>query len=178
MAAPLPLADPSTRALVTRLWREELSRHKPGILAAMLCTLALSAITALYPIVIQQAFDRFSRNDPSVVWLLPPLIIAVTASRAAALYGQQLAVQGTVLRVIEGLQRRLFAALTRADLAVAAAEAPARNAARFRELYSSLEGVYVPEVVDGLTTARVRRGRSAPRSPQCFSAHSARRTVI
>jgi subfamily B ATP-binding cassette protein MsbA len=125
------LADPGTRTLVTRLWREELSRHRPRIAAALACTLALSAITALYPIVIQQAFDRFSRNDPDVVWLLPPIIIAVTAARGAALYGQQLALHGGVLRVIEGLQRRLFAALTRADLAVAARDAPARNAARF-----------------------------------------------
>ena len=130
-ALPLPLAEPATRGLVTRLWREELRHHIPRILAALACTLALSAITALYPIVIQQAFDRFSRNDSSVVWLLPPVIIAVTTARAAALYGQQLAVHGTVLRVIEGLQRRLFAAFTRADLAVAAQDAPARNAARF-----------------------------------------------
>ena len=131
MSAATPFADPSSRALIARLWREELSRHKKRIAAALTCTLALSGITALYPIVIQQAFDRFSRNDPSVVWLLPPLIIAVTSARAGALYGQQLAVQSTVLRVIEGLQRRLFHALTRADLAVAAREAPARNAARF-----------------------------------------------
>ena len=131
MSAATPFADPSSRALIARLWREELSRHKKRIAAALTCTLALSGITALYPIVIQQAFDRFSRNDPSVVWLLPPLIIAVTSARAGALYGQQLAVQSTVLRVIEGLQRRLFHALTRADLAVTAREAPARNAARF-----------------------------------------------
>jgi ATP-binding cassette, subfamily B, bacterial MsbA len=127
----VPLADPSTLALVARLWREQLARHKPRIAAALLCTLALSAITALYPIVIQQAFDRFSKGDPDVVWLLPPIIVAVTSARAAALYGQQLAVQSTVLRVIEGLQQGLFRALTRADLAVAAREAPARNAARF-----------------------------------------------
>ena len=126
-----PLADASSRALILRLWREELSCHGPRIAAALVCTLALSAITALYPIVIQQAFDRFGRNDPDVIWLLPPLIIAVTSARAAALYGQQLSVQSTVLRVIEGLQRRLFHALTRADLAVAARDAPARNAARF-----------------------------------------------
>jgi subfamily B ATP-binding cassette protein MsbA len=125
------LQDPSTRALILRLWRQDLGAQRGRILAALLCTLALSAITALYPIIIQQAFDRFSRNDPAVVWLLPPMIIAVTSARAAAMYGQQLAVQGAVLRVIEALQRRLFAALTRADLAVAVRDAPARHAARF-----------------------------------------------
>jgi len=126
-----PLADPTTRPLLSRLWQDELSQHRGRILLALICTLALSGITALYPIVIQQAFDRFSRNDPGVVWYLPPLIIAVTSARALAMYGQSLSVQGTVLRVIEGLQRRLFAAVTRADLAVAAQDAPARHAARF-----------------------------------------------
>ena len=108
MAAATPLTDRSARALMLRLWREELSRHRGRIATALACTLALSAVTALYPIVIQQAFDRFSRNDLEVVWLLPPVIVAVTAARGAALFGQQLAVHGTVLRVIEGLQRRLF----------------------------------------------------------------------
>jgi len=126
-----PLSDPTTRSLLSRLWREELSQHRGRIVVALVCTLALSGITALYPIVIQQAFDRFSRNDPGVVWFLPPLIIAVTSARAAAMYGQSLAVQGTVLRVVEGLQRKLFAAVTRADLAIAAQDAPARHAARF-----------------------------------------------
>ncbi len=126
-----PFADPTTRSLLSRLWRDELSQHRGRIVVALICTLALSGITALYPIVIQQAFDRFSRNDPGVVWLLPPLIIAVTTARAVAMYGQALAVQGTVLRVIEGLQRKLFAAVTRADLAVAARDAPARHAVRF-----------------------------------------------
>lgn len=128
------MADPShasSRALLLRLWREELAGHRGRIALALLCTVALAGITALYPIVIQQAFDRFSRNDPDVVWLLPPLILVVTAARGAALYGQQLAVQGVVLRVIEGLQRRLFASLTRADLAMVTAAAPARHAARF-----------------------------------------------
>jgi ATP-binding cassette, subfamily B, bacterial MsbA len=126
-----PFSDPTARSLLSRLWREELSQHRGRIVVALVCTLALSGITALYPIVIQQAFDRFSRNDPGVVWFLPPLIIAVTSARAAAMYGQSLAVQGTVLRVVEGLQGKLFAAVTRADLAIAAQDAPARHAARF-----------------------------------------------
>ena len=42
-----------------------------------------------------------------------------------------MAIQSVVLRVIEGLQNDLFRALTRADLAAVAREAPARHAARF-----------------------------------------------
>jgi len=127
---PLP-TDANSLVLIRRLWREELAPQRLRILLALGCTLVLSAVTALYPVIVQQAFDRFARNDPSVVWLLPPLVIAVTATRAAALYGQQIAVAATVLRAIEGLQRRLFTALTRADLAAVAIEAPARHASRF-----------------------------------------------
>ncbi|HYZ34110.1 MAG TPA: ABC transporter ATP-binding protein [Crenalkalicoccus sp.] len=126
-----PLNAPATRALILRLWQEELAPQHGRIALALACTLVLAAITALYPVIIQQAFDRFSRNDASVVWLLPPLIVAVTAARGGSLYGQQVAIHDTVLRAIEGLQRRLFAALTRADLALVVAEAPARHAARF-----------------------------------------------
>jgi len=120
-----------TFPLLARLWRDILHPLRGRIALAAVFTLGLAAITALYPIVIQQAFDRFTRGDESVVWFLPPVIIAVTATRGAFLYAQQYSLQGTVLRALEALQNRLFEALTRADLATATALAPARQAARF-----------------------------------------------
>jgi ATP-binding cassette, subfamily B, bacterial MsbA len=120
-----------TLPLLARLWRDILHPLRARIALAAVFTLGLAAITALYPIVIQQAFDRFNRGDASVVWFLPPIIIAVTAARGGFLYAQQYALQGAVLRALEALQNRLFEALTRADLATATALAPARQAARF-----------------------------------------------
>ena len=120
-----------TFPLLARLWRDILHPLRARIALAAFFTLGLAAITALYPIVIQQAFDRFNRGDPSVVWFLPPIIIAVTALRGGFLYAQQHSLQGTVLRALETLQNRLFEALTRADLATVTAFAPARQAARF-----------------------------------------------
>ncbi|HYF09072.1 MAG TPA: ABC transporter ATP-binding protein [Acetobacteraceae bacterium] len=128
MAAPL---DDSSRALVARLWGHYVRRHRRGIALALLCTVAVAALTALYPIVIQQAFDRFTGSDHSLLWLIPPAIIVITALKALAQYGQAVAIQSVVLRVIEALQNDLFRALTRADLALVAREAPARHAARF-----------------------------------------------
>jgi subfamily B ATP-binding cassette protein MsbA len=126
-----PAFDAASFPLVRRLWAEHI-RHQPRmLLLAAISTLGVAGTTALYPVIIQQAFNRFAVGDPAVVWLLPPVIIAVTCSRAAAIYGQAIGTQSVVLRVIEGLQRRLFAALTRADLAQVAREAPARHAARF-----------------------------------------------
>ena len=39
--------DLSSRALVLRLWREHVSRHKAGIALAILCTVAVAGFTAL-----------------------------------------------------------------------------------------------------------------------------------
>ncbi|MDB5373867.1 MAG: transporter permease, partial [Belnapia sp.] len=124
--------DPaSSRVLIARLARGYLARHRRGIALAVVCTLALAGLTALYPIVIQQGFDRFSAGDTSIAWLIPPVIVAVTCLKALAQYGQAVAVQAVVLRVIEGIQGDLFRALTRADLASVTQDAPARHASRF-----------------------------------------------
>ncbi|MDW8313457.1 MAG: ABC transporter ATP-binding protein [Rhodovarius sp.] len=118
-------------SILARLWRECLAPLAGRILFLGFCTLGLAAVTALYPVVIQQAFDRFARGDSDVAWLLPPVIILVTALRAALLLGEQLTAQHIALRTQERLQIDLFAALTRADWERIAAEAPARHAARF-----------------------------------------------
>ena len=84
---------------------------------------------------IQQAFDLFAKPGADgglrIVWAIPPAIVLLTCAKALAQYGQAVSIQSTVLRVIEGLQNRLFRALTRADLAMVAHDAPARHAARF-----------------------------------------------
>jgi len=126
-----PAFDAASLPLLRRLWREHIRHHPRLLLLAGLCTLGVSGFTALYPVIIQQAFNAFAAGDPRVVWVLPPIIILVTSGKALAQFGQAIAVQSVVLRVIEGLQRQLFAALTRADLAQVARDAPARHAARF-----------------------------------------------
>ncbi len=130
--APRSRLDPdATRALVARLWRDQVRHHPRRIAAALACTALVAGLTALYPVVIQQAFDSFATGDARIVTVVPFVIVAVTVAKAMAQYGQAVAISATVLRVIEGLQNDLFRALTRADLAVVAREAPARHAARF-----------------------------------------------
>ncbi|MDT8330137.1 ABC transporter ATP-binding protein [Roseomonas gilardii] len=126
-----PISAETTRALTRRLWRDYVRQHPRGILVAILCTGAVAGLTALYPVVIQQAFDLFTSGDPRITWLAPPAIILLTCFKALAQYGQAVSVQAVVLRVIESVQNDLFRALTRADLAIVAREAPARHAARF-----------------------------------------------
>ncbi len=126
-----PAFDAASLPLVRRLWREQISRQLRLLALAAVCTLGVAGTTALYPVIIQQAFDRFAQGDANIIWLLPPVIIAVTCTKAITQYGQAVATQSVVARVIEGLQNTLFAALTRADLAQVARDAPARHAARF-----------------------------------------------
>ncbi|MES2711687.1 MAG: ABC transporter ATP-binding protein [Pseudomonadota bacterium] len=128
MAKPLPA---STLALTRRLWREQVLKHKRGVTVALVCTVLVAGFTALYPVVIQQSFDRFTGNDTETLWLVPIIIILITMAKSLAQFGQAVAIQSVVLRVIEGLQGDLFRALTRADLAAVGRDAPARHAARF-----------------------------------------------
>ncbi len=126
-----PALDAASLPLIRRLWREHVAFQSRLLALAALAAIGVAGTTALYPIVIQQAFDRFAAGDASVMWLLPPVIIAVTFGKAIATYLQAVVTQRMVQNVVEGLQRRLFAALTRADLAQVARDAPARQAARF-----------------------------------------------
>ena len=125
------MPESASLPLIRRFWREHLFEQRRRLGLAVLFTVLLAGITALYPIIIQQSFDMFSRGDERVIFLLPPLIIAVTAARGGFMYLQQITMQGAVLRSIEHVQNSLFVALTRADFAVVSAEAPARHASRF-----------------------------------------------
>ncbi|MDB5411707.1 MAG: transporter permease [Rubritepida sp.] len=125
------MSETASLPLIQRFWREHLNEQRGRMALAVLLTLVLAAITALYPVIIQQAFDSFGRGDSAVVWLLPPVIVVVTAARGAAMYGQQVTMQRAVLGAVEHLQNALFAALTRADYAAVSAEAPARHVSRF-----------------------------------------------
>ncbi|HWX49856.1 MAG TPA: ABC transporter ATP-binding protein [Roseomonas sp.] len=151
--ASLPPPD-TTKALSGRLWRDYVRHHRLGILLALVCTAALAGLTALYPLVIQQAFDLFTAGDMRIVWLVPPVIIVITAAKALAQYGQAVSVQAVVLRVIESVQNDLFRALTRTDLALVVQEAPARHAARFTADAQAIRDALAKAInalADGLT---------------------------
>jgi subfamily B ATP-binding cassette protein MsbA len=121
----------STRALLTRLWREHISHHKARLLLILVLTGIMAGTTALYPVVIDHAFHMFTNRDRRILYQIPALVIVVTSIKAAAQYFQNVQVQQVVLLVIRELQGRMFAHLTRTDLARLEREAPAQLAARF-----------------------------------------------
>jgi len=131
MTGPSALQRGDTRVLLLRLWREHLREHRPRIVLVLMLTALMSGTTALYPIVIKQAFQMFSDRDPDILTLVPALVIGITALKAAAQYFQNVEVQRIVLLVIRSLQLRMFSHLTHADLARVEREAPAQLTTRF-----------------------------------------------
>jgi subfamily B ATP-binding cassette protein MsbA len=127
----LPVGRDSTRALLGRLWREHVRHYKGRLLLVLALTLLMAGTTALYPVVIDHAFEMFTARDRRILYQLPALVIAVTTVKALAQYFQNVQVQQIVLLVIRALQTRMFAHLARADLARVEREAPAQLAARF-----------------------------------------------
>jgi ATP-binding cassette, subfamily B, bacterial MsbA len=129
--AALQHAPDSTRALLVRLWREHVSHHKARLALVLLLTLVMAGTTALYPVVIDHAFQMFTDRDRRILYQIPALVVLVTAVKAAAQYFQNVQVQQVVLLVIRELQGRMFAHLTSTDLTRLEREAPAQLAARF-----------------------------------------------
>jgi subfamily B ATP-binding cassette protein MsbA len=125
------MAETRSLPLLSRFWRAHLAAERRRLLAALVCTLGLAAVTALYPIIIQQSFDMFTRGETAALVWLPVVIIAATSARGGFLYLQQVNLQGAALGSIAHLQNALFRSLTHADYATLAAESPARQASRF-----------------------------------------------
>lgn len=120
-----------TFELLGRLWREHLIHHKPRLALVLVLTLLMAGTTALYPVVINHAFDMFTNHDRRILYQIPVLVVAVTSIKALAQYFQNVQVQQIVLLVIRELQGRMFAHLTHADLMRLEREAPAQLAAHF-----------------------------------------------
>jgi subfamily B ATP-binding cassette protein MsbA len=120
-----------TFELLGRLWHEHLTHHKARLALVLALTLLMAAATALYPVVINHAFDMFTNHDRRILYQIPALVVVVTGVKALAQYFQNVQVQQIVLLVIRELQGRMFAHLTRADLSRLEREAPAQLAAHF-----------------------------------------------
>ncbi|WP_040509249.1 ABC transporter ATP-binding protein [Gluconobacter morbifer] len=123
--------DTDSRTLVKRIWREEMRQHVGRIVSVIVLTVIMAALTALYPAVIKRAVDLFSSHDPRILYQVPALVVIVTGLKAAAQYGQTIAVQGLVLNVIRGLQSKMFSHALQSDISRIEQEAPAQWAARF-----------------------------------------------
>jgi subfamily B ATP-binding cassette protein MsbA len=144
----------SVAALAARLWREHARGEAGGILRVFALMLVVSAGTGLYPIVIDWAYRLFAAQDWRIVTVVPATAFAIVAVKSLAQYAQTVLMQQIVLTVVLSLQRAMFGALLRADLARLAAEPTGRHVSRFlNDAYVIRESLTraVTGVVDGLT---------------------------
>ncbi len=123
--------EQTTAALIRRLWREHIRHFRGRIVLIVVMTLIMSGTTALYPALIDWAFNMFSRRDPRILYQVPVLVLIVTAIKGISMYFQSVLTQDMVLRVIRRLQVAMFGHLSNAALARVEREAPATLAARF-----------------------------------------------
>ena len=126
-----PRGDHSTRALVMRLWRGWMRQHLARLSLAALLMIIVAATSAAYPKLIELAVDMLGEGDPAVLWQLPLAIIAVTVIKGSASYGQSVVSQSISLRIINALQKAMFAHLMRADIATFHATATGKLISRF-----------------------------------------------
>lgn len=118
-------------ALAWRLWREEIVQHKMTLVVILLLTIIMSLLMALYPLVIKKAVDMFIAHDQRILYQVPILVIVITGAKALSQYGQNVAVQIMVMRIIRNLQEKMLLHCLRADISFLEHEAPAQWAARF-----------------------------------------------
>ncbi len=146
--------QPSTYALLKRLWRGFVAPHRARLLLVLLCTALAAGATALYPVVIDHAFTMFAEKDARILYQIPIIIVLVTMMKAASQYGKDVLLQTVVLKVIRSLQIGMFQHLTEADLSRVEREAPAALSSRFTTDAATVREALmraVGAVSDGLT---------------------------
>ena len=131
MARKNVLFSGDTYPMVRRLWAEWVRPHW-AVLAVVLGLIMLGAgATSLYPLLIREAFDAFDQRDMQVIAWAPLVVIAVTAVKGFALFGQAVLTNRVVSRVEADMQSALYAHLIDLDLAQLGRESPAALTQRF-----------------------------------------------
>lgn len=106
----------TTGYLMRRLWREWMRKHLPRIIMAVSLMLAVAAASAAYPKLIETSINMLQAENRNVIWMMPLAIVLVTFIKGLAAYGQSVLAQSVALRVINELQKAMFAHLMRADM--------------------------------------------------------------
>ena len=119
---PSPEKTPAnSRAMLERLWQDWVASHRGGLVVILLLMAVVSASAAAYPALIRHVFDGLGAADPNLVYVIPPLIIAITFIKGVAMYFQVRQVTALALTVTTAIQKAMTAHLIHADLAVVTA---------------------------------------------------------
>lgn len=153
LAAAPPFPDGRARAVFLRLWRDWLHPHRRALGLNLALIAVVAGATSAYPLVIKWALEGFeTRAETVIVWAPVFVLVAVTV-KSAALYAHRLLTNWVLAQVDADLQRAMYAALVRADLARLDLEAPAATASRF-----TTDILFVHRATEKLITALIRDG--------------------
>jgi subfamily B ATP-binding cassette protein MsbA len=112
-----PALNESTRYLVARLWLDWMRAHLPQLAIAGALMLAVAATAGAFPILIQMSIERLEQRDFALFLIMPALIFALAIIRGLASYAQTVVSQSVALRIINRIQKAMFAHLMRGDMA-------------------------------------------------------------
>ncbi|KQT08666.1 ABC transporter permease [Methylobacterium sp. Leaf399] len=146
---PLPRGD--TLPLLGRVWREWLAPHRATLAVVLVLIAVVGAATGLYPVLIKSAFDAFDAKDVGALSYGPMVVVAITAIRGFALFGQTVLTNRVVTRVEADMQVALYSHLIEADLAQLGRESPAAFTQRF-----TTDFAYIKEALTRISTVLLR----------------------
>ncbi len=120
-----------TPVLLARFWRDYV-RGRLGVVAlASVLMVAVAAANSSYAYLAGWVGQLIETENTQILWIAPIVVVAVTGAKALALFAQVVVTQRLALRVIEALQRDMYAALNAADFARLTAQAPGELVSRF-----------------------------------------------
>ena len=111
-----PGLDATTRFLVARLWRDWMRPHLAPLAIAGALMLVVAASAAAYPLLIERSIELLEQRD-NRFFLMPLVIVAIALFKGLASYAQSVVSQSVALRIINRMQKAMFAHLMRADIA-------------------------------------------------------------
>lgn len=138
---------------IRRLWREWVRPHRRALGLVLVLIAVIAATTALYPILIKEAYDAFTARDASAVMLAPVFVIVITSVKGFALLGQTVLTNRVIARIEADMQTALYTHLIDADLAQLGRESPATLTQRF-----TTDFAYIKEALTRLFTVLLRDG--------------------
>lgn len=153
MLMPPGLRRGDTVPTIRRLWRDWVRPHRGPLAIVLMLIVVVAAATALYPILIKEAYDAFTARDARAIMLAPLFVIVITSIKGFALLGQTVLTNKVISRIEADMQTALYAHLIDADLAQLGRESPAMLTQRF-----TTDFAYIKEALTRLFTVLLRDG--------------------
>lgn len=138
---------------IRRLWGEWVRPHRKTLALVLVLIGVIAGTTALYPILIKEAYDAFATRNADAIVYGPLLVIIITSVKGFALLGQTVLTNRVITKVEADMQTALYAHLIDADLAQLGRENPATLTQRFTTDFS-----YIKEALTRLFTVLLRDG--------------------